>query len=389
MLSRIPVPPGRIGVDAVLGPLADALAGDGPAIAPVPTVSATHSSDYVHSVVRAVQATDGSLEVPDAVLVVATSGSTGAPRGVLLTAGQVTALTPAVNGPGRPHWVAALPVTSMGGLNVLIRSLAADRPPAIVASIGGAGPFTAAVFAAAVRSCSTDDVRTSLVPAQVARLLADDEGIEALRACRLVLVGGAALRPSVRSAAQELGITLTSTYGATETAGGCVLDGRPVAGTSLHLEEDGRIVVTGPSVASGYRGDPAATAAAFSGRSFRTHDLGVIQPDGRLSVTARADDIVVVNGVNVSPTAVEHLAADLPDVAAAAAVVLRRADEEPAIWLFVQPRDGAPVAGRVEDAVVERLGRAARPSVRSVDRIPHLPNGKVDRERLLAWAREA
>jgi O-succinylbenzoic acid--CoA ligase len=389
MLSRIPVPPGRIGVDAVLGPLADALAGSGPAIAPVPTVSATHSSDYVHSVVRAVQASDGPLEDPAAALVVATSGSTGAPRGVVLTAAQATALTPVANGTGRPQWVAALPVTSMGGLNVLVRALAADRAPAIVASIGGAGPFTTAAFAAAVRSCDTDDIRTSLVPAQVARLLSDDEGIEALRACRLVLVGGAALRTSVRSAAESLGVTLTSTYGATETAGGCVLDGRPVAGTTVRLEEDGRIVVTGPSVASGYRGDPAATAAAFSGRSFRTHDLGLLQPDGRLVVTGRADDVVIVNGVNVSPTAVEHLAADLPDVAAAAAVVLRRADAEPAIWLFVQPRDGADVAGRVREEVVDRLGRAARPSVRTVGRIPHLPNGKVDRERLLDWAREA
>jgi O-succinylbenzoic acid--CoA ligase len=375
-------------VDAVLGPLADALAGTGPAIAVVPAISATHSSAYVDSVVRAVRAPDAAIESSDIALVVATSGSTGAPKGVLLTAAQATAQTRHINGDGQPHWVAALPVTSMGGLNVLIRALAAGRPPTVVAAIGGAGPFTAAAFADAVAHCETDDIRTSLVAAQVARLLADDAGIEALRACRLVLVGGGALRPSLRAAAQELGISLTSTYGATETAGGCVLDGTPLPGTSVSIQPDGRIIITGPSVASGYRGDPAASALAFQGRSFRTTDVGQIDDDGRLSVTGRADDVVIVNGVNVSPAAVEQAAADLPDVVAAAAVAGPRPDGELSVWLFVQARDGAEVDERVSRGVVLRLGAAARPTVRVVDRIPHLPNGKVDRERLLAWARE-
>ncbi len=131
-LLRVPVPPGVAGPAALLPALAAALDGSGPAIAPVPTVTAQVSNDYVMSLLRALLAgeSDPPLESDDVAVVMATSGSTGAPRGVLLTAAQLTSLTAVVNGQGaRPQWIAALPVTSMGGLNVMVRALAAERPP--------------------------------------------------------------------------------------------------------------------------------------------------------------------------------------------------------------------------------------------------------------------
>lgn len=386
-LLRVPVPPGAEGPARLLPALAAALDGSGPAIAPVPTVSATVSNDYVMSLLAAVHTEDDlPLESDEVAAVVATSGSTGAPRGVLLTSAQLTSLTAAIQGEETPQWIAALPVTSMGGLNVLIRALAAGREPIIVPSIGGAGPFTAAAFATAVERAAdgSDDIRVSLVPAQLARLLADDLGISALQRCSSILVGGASTRPTLRAAAAELGIVVTTTYGATETAGGCVLDGRPLPGVTVSADAStGVLTIAGPCVALGYRGEPALSASHFGPSTFRTTDVGRIEPDGTVRVLGRADDIVLIGGVNVSPSAIERAVADLPDVAAAAAVAIEDPAGDPAVHVFVEVRDRAPaIEDTVRAAVLDRLGRAAVPVVHRVERLPHLPNGKVDRRRL-------
>jgi O-succinylbenzoic acid--CoA ligase len=392
-LVRVPVPPGPEGPARLIEALAGALDGTGPAIAPVPTVSATVSNDYVMSILRAVRAADGDppLESDEVAAVIATSGSTGSPRGVLLTADQLTSLSPWVNGAGnRPQWIAALPVTSMGGLNVLIRALAADRAPLSVSSVGGAGPFTSHQFEDVVDAASrvTDDVRVSLVPAQVARLLADDRGIAALLRCRTVLVGGAALRPSLRAGASALGIPLTTTYGATETAGGCVFDGVPLPGVAVSTEgAPGVLAINGPSVALGYRADPEATLRAFGPWGYRTSDLGEVDGDGRVRVMGRVDDVVVVNGVNVSPTAIERVLDDLPDIVTAAVVAVDDADSEPALHAFIEVREDAPgIEDLGREEIGRRLGGAARPVVHRVARLPHLPNGKVDRRLLQEWS---
>jgi o-succinylbenzoate---CoA ligase len=393
-LVRVPVPPGAEGPARLLPVLAAALDGSGPAIAPIPTVSSSMSNEYVMSLLAAVRVDDPDLplESADVAMVVTTSGSTGAPRGVQLTAAQLTALTDVVNGPGRPQWIAALPVTSMGGLNVLVRALATGREPVVVPSIGGAGPFTDVAFEAAVdiAGASSDDIRVALVPAQVSRLLSSDRGISALQRCSRILVGGAATRPSVRAAARDLGITLTTTYGATETAGGCVFDGRPLPGVTVTADGGGGpglLTISGPTVALGYRGEPELTRACFGPAGFRTSDLGEVGADGVVSVLGRADDVVIVAGVNVSPLAVERVIADLPDIVAAA--VFSPATGEARLHAFVEVRDTASHAeDTARDEVARRLGRAALPVVRRVDRLPHLPNGKVDRRLLQQWAAE-
>jgi O-succinylbenzoic acid--CoA ligase len=391
-LERVPVPPGSEGAARLLQALAEALTGSGPAIAPVPTVSATVSNDYVASILRALHIDAGlPLESPEVALVVATSGSTGEPRGVLHSAATLTALDGAVHARGaRPQWVLALPVTSMGGINVLVRSLAAGRDPIVVPSIGGAGPFTPQAFAAAVESARRrhDDVRVSLVPAQVTRLLSDEAGTRALLGCSQILVGGASLRPSLRDVATSLGVRLISTYGATETAGGCVFDGVPLPGVSVEVDaQTGTLIVGGPSVALGYRAEPDLTRAAFGPRGFLTSDIGRIESDGRVMVIGRADDVVSISGVNVSIGAVDQVLADHPDIDAAAAVVVTDPRQEPALHAFVVVRDGARRApDDARESVEQILGRAARPLMHQVDALPHLPNGKVDRRLLIEWA---
>ena len=393
-LVRVPVPPGAAGPAALLPALAAALDGSGPPIPPIPTVSASVSTDYVASLLRAVRADDPRtpLESSEVAVVATTSGSTGDPRGVLLTAAQLTSMSTIVNGAGPPPaWVAALPVTSIGGLNVLVRALAAGIDPVALPSIGGAGPFTPAAFHAAVGQAGqrSGDVRVAIVPAQLARLLSDDAGVAALRACTLVLVGGAATRGSLLTMAEQLGIAVTTTYGATETSGGCVFDGRPLPGVSVTAQaETGHLTISGPCVAMGYRCEPALTAEGFTDAGFEMPDIGSVGPDGHVTVLGRADDVVVVKGVNVSPDAVGRIAADLPDVVAAAAVGVHPRGGDPSICVFVEVRDAAPdVEVAVRDAVVRRLGPVARPaSVRRVPRLPHLPNGKVDRRLLTQWA---
>ena len=130
-LHRVPVPPGHAGIGALLGPLHAAVTGDGPAIAPVPVATATVSQAYVGMVLAATRPDDphAPLDDDETALVVSTSGSTGRPRGVRLTGPALTALTSAVVVDGDPQWIAALPLTSMGGLNVLVRALATSREP--------------------------------------------------------------------------------------------------------------------------------------------------------------------------------------------------------------------------------------------------------------------
>jgi O-succinylbenzoic acid--CoA ligase len=379
----------------LLPALAAALDASGPAIAPIPTVSTAMSSDYVMALLKAVQADANSipLESDDVAVVMATSGSTGEPRGVLLSASALMALSDAVNGGGRPQWIAALPVTSMGGMNVLVRALAAGREPIALPSIGGARPFLAEDFgrAVALASAITDDIRVSLVPAQVARLLSDDIGIGALRECATILVGGGPTRPSLHAAAQDLGIGLTTTYGATETAGGCVFNRRPLPGVGVtssaeSASDPGILTITGPTIALGYRADVEATATRFTPAGFVTSDLGYVREDGTVMVIGRADDIVIINGVNVSPAAVDRVIADLPDVVAVATVVVPSTDGEPRLFAFLEVRDAAgSVDDSVREAVHVALGRVAIPVIRHVPRLPHLPNGKVDRRALQSW----
>jgi O-succinylbenzoic acid--CoA ligase len=381
-LLRVPVPPGRVGVELLLPALRAALDGTGPAIAPVPTVSATVSADYVSTILAALRP-DDPLDTDEAAIVLSTSGSTGAPRGVLLSAAQATAFNEIANGGGSPAWVAALPVTSMGGCNVLVRALASGRAPVVVPSIGGAGPFTPNDFAVAVADAARDgsEVRTSLVPAQLARLLDDEAGIAALQACSSVLVGGAATRPGLRQLAAERGIAVTTTYGATETAGGCIYGGMPLPDVAVATDGDpGRVSITSPSTALGYRLDPRASAEAFDGRTFHTQDLGHVDDAGMLTLLGRIDDVVVIGGVNVSPLAVEHIAGEGAGVRECAAVAVDvHTDRGPELHLFVV---GDADGEALRTSIVERLGMAARPTVHGVAALPHLPNGKVDRRAL-------
>jgi len=326
-------------------------------------------------------------EVRQAVaLVVETSGSTGTGKRVALSseallAGAAAADT-ALGGPGR--WVLALPTHYIAGINVLTRSITAGTDPVVVPP----GHFAAAAFTEAAERLVVGPAAprryTSLVPVQLARVLDDPDATRALARFDAVLVGGQATPAPLRQRALDAGVRIVTTYGASETSGGCVYDGVPF-GTVRTALVDGELHLAGPMLAEGYLDDDARTASAFVERDglrwYRTGDTATLS-DGVVRVLGRLDDVVISGGEKVQLGAVERLVRGLPGQESA--VVARRSAGE---WGEVpvvateQPLDLEAV--RVH--VGATLGRAARPAdVVLVERIPMLPSGKPDRRAVQA-----
>ncbi|MBF4608819.1 AMP-binding protein [Curtobacterium sp. VKM Ac-1393] len=314
-------------------------------------------------------------------LVVETSGSTGTGKRVALSSEALlagaAAADAALGGPG--SWVLALPTHYIAGLNVLTRSIAAGTTPVVVAP----GHFDAATFADAADRVVTGPAAprryTSLVPVQLARVLDDDRATAALSGFDAVLVGGQATPTALRERAVAAGVRIVTTYGASETSGGCVYDGVPL-GTVHSAVVDGELQLSGPMLAEGYLGDDDRTAATFVERGglrwYRTGDAATVS-DGVVRVLGRLDDVVISGGEKVRLGAVERLVRDLPDQHGA--VVTRRASGEwgeVPVVVTEQPLDLDTVRSHVGDA----LGRAARPAaVVLVERLPMLASGKPDR----------
>lgn len=395
------------------------------------------STDPLTDVVRAVRdALDGgpayapqprlSDAAPPAgtALVLRTSGSTGDPREVALSASALRASAEATHerlgGPGR--WLLVLPPTHVAGIQVITRSLVTGR---------GVYPdtldrFTPAGFAAV----ATDFIDllahgprayVSLVPTQLHRLVtaADDgdaAGLSALARFDAVLVGGAATPAPLLARARAAGVRAVTTYGMSETSGGCVYDGVPLAGVRVRAADAepgqgpvpgagaGVVELSGPMLAEGYVGDPGGTAAAFrtdpdGTRWFRTADLGRLD-DGRLTILGRADDVILTGGVNVAPAAVEdavseHLAArgtpgeacvvGVPDPEWGEALVAVVTTGRPPVGHHPEGSTdladgGGELLAGLRSAVGQRLGAPAAPRrVYVTGALPTRGPGKVDR----------
>ncbi|MEP7763516.1 o-succinylbenzoate--CoA ligase [Sanguibacter sp. 25GB23B1] len=331
---------------------------------------------------------------PGACVLVATSGSTGDARRVRIPAHALRAsgeATAARLG-GHGQWLLALPTDHVAGVQVVARSvLAGTRPVAVHLDHG----FRSAAFAAAARELTGRRRYTSLVPTQLYRILedareGDDAGLVAARTLDAVLVGGAATSPALLLAARDAGVPVVTTYGMSETAGGCVYDGAPLDGVDVRVR-DGRIEISGPVLADGYDGDDDATHAAFvtdAGRRwFRTSDVGDIAtgPDGAttLHVRGRADDVLVSGGVNVSPAAVEALLTGWGPLREVCVVGVPDEAWGARVAAVVTLADGAPsenLLPQVRARVTDTLGAPAAPrEIVVVGELPLRGPGKVDR----------
>ena len=406
--------------------LAAALDGSGPAILPLDAgLPAARMNDLL------VTFAPDTVEVPDGettarsgqgkrvaegtAVIIGTSGSTGTPKGVELSAAALlhSARASLARVGARPgeRWLCCLPGTYIAGIQVLVRSL-----------VGGTEPVLAE-RADAETVAASGCAHVSLVPTQLRRLL-DVDGIDIstpLAGFSSVLLGGAAAAPSLLQAARGAGVPVVTTYGMTETCGGCVYDGRPLDGVRVAIRDEddprataagdgsGRIWIGGPVLFSGYRsgrGGPRGFGGAGSppkiGGSrgvvppddvapaddvpwFRTGDVGRLDAEGRLTVAGRADDVINTGGHKVIPGEVAAALESFPGVRDVA--VVGESDPEwgervVAVVVAADPADPPPLE-MLRLHVRERLPRYAAPSrVVMADVIPMLPSGKHDIARL-------
>jgi O-succinylbenzoic acid--CoA ligase len=389
--------------------LAAALDGSGPAIAPVDAGLPAPARERLLDALapEAVQDTAGVTTARSArrttavaegtAVVIGTSGSTGAPKGVELSAAALVwsaraSLARIGAGPGAAgRWLCCLPLTHVAGLQVLVRSLVAGTEP-VLADRADAGSVAAA--------CAAGCAHVSLVPAQLRRLLGRREqpgggGAGPLARFSSVLLGGAAAPPGLLQAARAAGVPVVTTYGMTETCGGCVYDGLPLDGVRVAIRDeagvparDGRIWIGGPVLFTGYLAGRPAPRDGW----FRTGDLGRLDSSGRLCVRGRADDLINTGGHKVVPAEVAAALQTCPGVADAAVVGLPDPDWGERVVAVVVPADPAdpPPLKLLRLHVQQRLPRYAAPSgVVLVDAVPLLPSGKPDiariRRDVLRW----
>ena len=296
-------------------------------------------------------------------LVVATSGSTGPPKGVVHTHASVAASAWASSArlevdPTRDRWLGCLPLAHIGGLSVVTRALVTGTPLELHPRFDAA-----AVDDAARRGVTL----VSVVPTALARI--DPTGF------RKLVVGGAA--PPA-----ELPPNAVTSYGSTETGSACVYDGVALDGVELDVDAAGQIRVRGDVLLRAYRdgSDPRDDQGWYA-----TGDHGHLEPDGHLRVDGRIDELIITGGENVWPTPVERVLATAPGVAEVA--VVGRADPEwgQAVVAVVVPRDpqSPPTLEDLRSvAKVELPAYAAPRRIELVDALPRTLLGKVRRHRI-------
>ncbi len=394
--------------------LAAALDGTGPAILPLDAgLPAARLAELIAALgPGSIEDAEGVTRVRSAekkgvaegtAVIVGTSGSTGAPKGVELSAAALrhSARASLARVGARPgeRWLCCLPATHVAGLQVLVRSLVSGTEPVL------------AERADAETVAASGCAHVSLVPTQLRRLLGHDvDRSTPLAGFSSVLLGGAAAPAGLLDTARAAGVPVVTTYGMTETCGGCVYDGVPLDGVRVVVGADSaspegqppgtprgrggatppdppggsRIWIGGPVLFSGYRGDRDASAALVDGW-FRTGDLGRLDSSGRLTVRGRADDVINTGGHKVVPGEVAAALQTCPGVSDVA--VLGQPDPEwgEQVVAVVVPADPAdpPALELLRLHVRDRLPRYAAPSrVVMVDAVPMLPSGKHDTVRL-------
>jgi len=319
---------------------------------------------------------------PDTAVVIATSGSTGEPKGVELSAAALVhsarASLDRIGARAGDRWLCCLPPSHIAGLQVLIRSLLAGTAPVVSERLDGA--------AAAAAGCQF----VSVVPTQLRRL-ADGPGARAaLSGFRRILLGGAAVPPGLLEAARSAGGAVTTTYGMTETCGGCVYDHVPLDGVSVEVGTAGRIRIAGPVLFSAYRGRPDLTEQAMDGRWFVTSDVGELGPSGRLAVLGRADGMINTGGEKVAADEGAAALEAAPGVREAAVAGQPDAEWGEIVTAIVVPADPSapPALADLRAQLRGRLPDFALPrALILVAALPLLPSGKPDLLALRALAR--
>jgi acyl-CoA synthetase (AMP-forming)/AMP-acid ligase II len=346
------------------------LAGRDPALVPI---AAGHGP---HAALRVGEDIDD-----DVALVVTTSGTTGPPKGALLTAAALTASASATHerlgGPG--SWLLALPPHHIAGVQVLVRSAIAGTAPAEL-DVTSKG-FDITELPNAIRRLGAGRRYTSLVATQLAKALTDPAATAALAELDAVLIGGGPLPRPIRDSAAAAGIAVVRTYGMSETAGGSVYDGVPLEGVRVRVRADGRVELGGATLAKGYRNPVDPDPFAQPGW-FRTDDLGSLDVSGVLTVLGRADDAIGTGGLTVLPGLVEAALRTHPAVDDCAVFGLAddRLGQRVVAAVVVREGCAAPTLDALREHAARTLDATAAPrELHIVDALPRRGIGKVDR----------
>ena len=327
----------------------------------------------------------------DAALILFTSGTTGAPRGAVLTRSALIASARAsAANLGWQHddcWLLAMPIARIGGLSILTRCLAARRAVAL------APGFDAVQLPQWIDAARTTLV--SLVPTMAALLFEQHPAWRAPPFLRALLLGGAAASSRLLAEAARRHVPVMLTYGCTETcsqvvatpyerrfdSAGCGV-GRALAGAEVRVV-DGQIEVRGPMRMSGYLGAAPLDPQAW----FDTGDVGEFDADGSLHLLARRVDLIVSGGEKIYPAEVERVLEECPGIRAAAVFGVPDETWGAIVAAAVVIEEGAWASERLPRYVVERLAPHKRPRrVAIVDRLPQTAAGKLDRASLSTLA---
>lgn len=328
-------------------------------------------------------------EIDDEVaLVVSTSGTTGTPKGAMLTPAALIASALATHdrlgGPGT--WLLALPTHHIAGIQVLVRSLQAGTVPVELDVSAG---FDVTELPTAVAQLGSGRCYTALVATQLAKALLDSEATAALAELDAVLLGGGPAPRPVLEGAAAAGIEVVRTYGSSETSGGCVYDGVPLDGVQVRLDDgaetgEGRIAIGGATLAKGYRNPPEPDPFAEPGW-FHTDDLGVFDEAGRLVVLGRVDEAISTGGLTVLPAPVEAVLSRHPAVADCAVfgVPDDRLGERVVAAVVLVAGAAEPGVEDIKAYLSQSLDSTAAPrELHIVDELPRRGIGKLDRRAL-------
>lgn len=373
-MRALAIPPGPSAL-SLLTVLEGVLDGRDAPMVPIPSGD-LRESDLLTRALRVGEEIDD-----DIALVIPTSGTTGTPKGAMLTPAALIASASATHdrlgGPGT--WLLALPTHHIAGMQVLVRSSLAGTVPVELDLSRG---FDVTGLPAAVGTMGSGRRYTSLVATQLAKALTDPAAVAALGELDAVLLGGGPAPAPVLAAASDAGIAVVRTYGSSETAGGCVYDGSPLDGVAVRIDPDGRIEIGGAILANGYRNPSEPDPFAEPGWFF-TDDVGALDDSGLLTVLGRIDDAISTGGLTVLPSVVEAALSRHPAVAECA--VFGVADDRlgQRVVAAVVPAGVAPSLEDLREFVTESLDHTAAPrQLHIVGELPRRGIGKLDRQAL-------